>query len=169
MRQKRLEEINHHLQTTQFPEESPIIKVDLALHQQVGVEPETLEFVWQPEPFGQNGQVLWLGRGEQNGLRGVLWAQAQTLVNLRFDLASGPALRDHTGTVQLSGLVNGEIMTLTETFTETTTLNFPVPLRPGSNPFTFFTPERADVFIQENGDTRPLIVGIQALTIEPLR
>jgi hypothetical protein len=166
--ERRLEEIEHYLHNTQFPAEAPIIKVDSQLHNQVGLDPETLEFPWQPEPFGsENKHILWLGQGEQSGLRGVLWAQTQTLVNLRFDLVSGPSISQAGGTVYLAGLVGGNIMTAKGTFTEATTLDFQVPLRPGPNPFTFSTRDRPNIFIHDRGDTRPLIVGIRGLIIEP--
>jgi 4-amino-4-deoxy-L-arabinose transferase-like glycosyltransferase len=167
--QRRLEEIKRYLQNTQFPAEAPFIKIDSALHHQVGLEPEALEFPRQPELFGPKDEnILWLGQGEQGGLRGVLWSQTQTQVNLHFDLVPGPSMSQDTRRVFLSGLVGGKLVSLNETFTGPDSLDFQVPLRSGPNPFTFFTTDRPDIFIHEAGDTRPLIVGVRGLTIGPL-
>ncbi len=55
-----------------------------------------------------------------------------------------------------------------QVFDKSTTLGFRAELQPGRNEFTFGCLDEATVLEQPNGDTRPLLVLLREVRIEPL-
>lgn len=155
----RQRDIERGLEVLQAPAEDSLIFVSPSLKGRVGVDP----LVKTPWPVEQG--FLWVGYGKAEGLEGGLWAGEPRNVTLRFDVSPGPSRGDQPRTIQLSGRVDGQIVTTQRVFTGSTSLVFNVPLRLGLNTFTFEALDKPTVPAQE-GDTRNLIVGLHRIVVE---
>jgi len=115
-----------------------------------------------------DGSLLWLGQGDEQGIRAVLWSDRELMVELAFDVAPGPGRRDALRTVHLTLENDAGVQRQDQTLDTSTTLRFAMQLQPGRNDFTFGCLDEATVLEQANGDTRPLLVLLRQVRIEPL-
>lgn len=164
----RQAQISQHLEATQAPLPAPLIIIDPSLYHQVGIDPASLKTPWPVEDEGPPEKgFLWLGQAKE-GLEGVLWSNDARNVRLRFDV-SPPSGQEDTEeyAIQISGLVQGQIMSLEQTFTESTSLTFTVPLRPGQNKFYVKALGKAAT-AQADNDTRHVFVGLHQVRVESL-
>ena len=145
------------------PDNYPLLTVDPSLAGAVGIDPH-LKTPWPIEVY-DDGSLLWLGHGDQQGIKGALWSAEKRMVKLAFDVLPGPAREDSQRTVELT-LENGAgAQTERQQFGQAITLIFGVELQPGRNEFSFKSLDKATILTQPNGDTRPLLVLLRHITV----
>lgn len=115
-----------------------------------------------------NKSWLWLGHGGKEGVGGVLWSDAVKRVVFKFNVAPGPAREDRQRTVEFSvdNLVG--LRAKRQSFDKPSTLSFEVELQPGRNEFIFKILDQATILKQPNGDTRPLLVRLRHINVNPI-
>ncbi|HEM62005.1 MAG TPA: phospholipid carrier-dependent glycosyltransferase, partial [Chloroflexi bacterium] len=138
-----------------------VMVVDAGLGGSVGVGGLT------PPRWGEEhaGEFMWLGQGDREGIRAFLWSDREVEVELAFDVAPGPGRLDARRTVELTLENESALQTERQQFEGTTTVSFVVQLQPGRNDFVFRCLDRATVPKQPNGDTRPLLVRLDAIGV----
>jgi len=149
------------------PADSPLVTLDPALRGVVGILSHLETPPWDVEVY-DDGSLLWLGQGDEQGIRAVLWSDRELMVELAFDVAPGPGRRDALRTVHLTLENDAGVQRQDQTLDTSTTLRFAMQLQPGRNDFTFGCLDEATVLEQANGDTRPLLVLLRQVRIEPL-
>jgi hypothetical protein len=154
-------------QLDKVPKDTPLLTVDQSLVGNVGAVGDLATAEWGIERASGEA-FLWLGPGDQQGVKGTLWSVEKQLVGLAFDVLSGPAREDSLRTVELTLENEAGIKTERQQFDQATTLTFGVELQPGRNEFSFKSLDRATVLTQPNGDTRPLLVLLRWITVTPL-
>jgi hypothetical protein len=127
----------------------------------------------QTPPWGienyQDGSLLWLGHGESEGLGGILWSTQPYLVQVTFKVEPGPARPDRERTVELSLTNATGTHNVRQQFDQPTDLTFTGELQPGPNNFSFFVLDEPTIAQQPDGETRPLLVLLRHITIEPIQ
>ncbi|MCB0208604.1 MAG: glycosyltransferase family 39 protein [Anaerolineae bacterium] len=149
--------------STLGPTANPLVLVDTALANSVGVEPDA-QIPW-PLDIENDRPFLWLGQGEAGGLGGTILSNTTQPVVLNFDVSPGPARSDQQRTVQMVNQSGDEVVTQTETFNQATVINFPVQLQAGRNHFQFTVLDEPTQLAQADGETRPLLVRLNQITI----
>ena len=149
------------------PDNLPLITLNPAL-QNTGIDPQLKTSPDWGIGIFNNASLLWLGHGQQEGLGGTLWATEQQTVQLQAQVQPGPGREDSLRHVQLDMTNATGTQTIQETFDTPTTLNFDVELQPGRNDFSFYVLDEATIIKQANGDTRPLLVKLDQVTIGPV-
>jgi hypothetical protein len=151
----------------EFPTDHPLIIVAPSLKGKVGINPLLKVPGWGVGQIA-SASVLWLGHGETEGLAGTLWSTEKRAVQAVFEVEPGPARIDSLRTVELTVKNRAGIQTVRQQFDEATRLNFTGELQPGRNDFQFTILDEATILKQPNGDTRPLLVLLRQINIEPL-
>ena len=138
-----------------------VLSLDQSLSQGVGIGEVT------PPPWGEDspGELIWLGQGAEEGIEAVLWSNRQLMVEVTLDLAPGPGRPDALRTVDLAVQNKTGVQTQHQAFDAPTTLSFPVQLETGRNELSFQCLDEPTVLEQPNGDTRPLLVRLDAIKI----
>jgi hypothetical protein len=147
--------------TTALTELASVLVVDERLANDLGVVGLAL-----PE-WGDDwsSQLIWLGQNEAQGIKVALWAEREMAVELALDVTPGPGRTDALRTVVL-GLENESGMRRwRQHFDKTTALSFVVQLESGRNEVSFQCLDEPTVLVQPNGDTRPLLVRLDAIRI----
>jgi radical SAM superfamily enzyme YgiQ (UPF0313 family) len=144
-----------------------LVSVDTSLTGMVGIEPQQLQTApWGIETY-DDGSLLWLGHGETEGIAGVLWAVEKRVVQVVFTVEPGPAREDSLRTVELTLDTEAGTKTERQQFDRSTSLTFEVELQAGRNEFSFQVLDEPTILEQPNGDTRPLLVLLRRVTVEP--
>ena len=146
------------------PSNSPLLKLDPALQGVVGVLAHVETAPWCVEVY-EDGSLLWLGQGDEEGIQAVLWSGQRLVVDLAFDVEPGPGRPNGLRTVYLTLENDSGANRQDQTFDAPTTLNFTMELEVGRNDLTFGCLDEATVLQQPNGDTRPLLVLLHAIRI----
>jgi hypothetical protein len=149
------------------PADAPLVTLDPALRGVVGILSHLETPPWDVE-FDREGSFLWLGQGDEEGIRAVLWSNQRLLVDLAFDVAPGPGRPEAHRTVYLTLENDSGMHRQAQTLDAPTTLTFAMQLQAGRNDLTFGCLDEATVLEQPNGDTRPLLVLLRQVRIEPL-
>jgi hypothetical protein len=121
---------------------------------------------WGIEETGE-GSLLWLGHDSAEGLGGTLWATEQQTILFQAQVQPGPARADSLRHMELELTSTSGKQVVKEEFETPTTLAFMVELQPGPNDFRLYVLDEATVFKQSNGDTRPLLVRLDHITLSP--
>jgi hypothetical protein len=155
------------LSIDKVPHEMPLLTIGQSLVGDVGAGETLTTAEWGIEEV--NGQaILWLGHGDQQGIKGILWSVEKRVVRLAFDVSPGPAREDSLRTVEVILENETGVKTERQQFDQATTLAFGVELQSGRNEFSFKSLDRATVLMQPNGDTRPLLVLLRHITVASL-
>ena len=147
------------------PADSPLVTLDPNLRGVVGILSHLETPPWDVEVY-DDGSLLWLGHGDEQGIKAVLWSDQELMVELAFDVTPGPGRADPLRTVYLTLENESGVQRERQQFDTTTTVSFVVQLQPGRNEFTFGCLDEATVLEQPNGDTRPLLVLLRQIRIE---
>jgi len=133
----------------------------------VDIKPHQFQMAhWEIEYF--DGKILlWLGHGQAEGITGVFQTTETCQVQLSFTVEPGPARKDRLRTVELSFENETKSTTKCWQFDQKTNLIFKITLQPGSNKFSLLCPDKATILEQPNGDTRPLLVLLHKITVQP--
>ncbi len=165
LRNLKLSSIIDKSQASIGPSQAPLATVSPALNGLVGID-SNARIPW-PIEIDQQDSFLWLGPGEAGGLAGIFWSDASRSVTLVFDVAPGPGREDRQRTVQLASRHNDQVDIQTATFSEAIELSFSVILKTGRNDFQFIVLDEATIHRQPDGDTRPLLVRLNQVVIQP--
>nr|NIN63170.1 hypothetical protein [Anaerolineae bacterium]NIN93443.1 hypothetical protein [Anaerolineae bacterium]NIQ76543.1 hypothetical protein [Anaerolineae bacterium] len=149
------------------PADSPLVVLDSTLAGVVGILSHLGTPPWDIE-IDEDGSFLWLGQGDEEGINAVLWSDRELMVELAFDVTPGPGRPDGLRTVYLTLENEAGVQRLRQELDSSTTLSFAVELQAGRNEFTFGCLDEATVLEQPNGDTRPLLVLLREVRIDPL-
>ncbi|MCB0164759.1 MAG: hypothetical protein KDI79_11065 [Anaerolineae bacterium] len=128
-KQIRLDTIERQIKMLPSYPQADIIAIDPSLEDQIGLTVTSLQ-TSQLSPV----ETIWLGRGDQAGLMGSLWAKdyRHLIISLNVSPAAGPADKQ---TIQLTGLISGRLITSEQTFKDAATVDFLVAVKPGPNDF----------------------------------
>ncbi|NIN65859.1 MAG: hypothetical protein GTO63_14435, partial [Anaerolineae bacterium] len=149
------------------PAGSPLVVLDSALAEVVGILSHLGTPPWDIEVY-DDGSLLWLGQGDEEGIKAVLWSEREVMVELAFDVTPGPGRADDLRRVELTLENEAGVERQRQVFDRSTTLRFAVELQRGRNEFSFGCLDEATVLEQPNGDTRPLLVLLREVRIGPL-
>lgn len=149
------------------PADSPLAVLDSALKGVVGILPHLGTPPWDVE-FDNEGSFLWLGQGDEEGITAALWSERELMVELAFDVRPGPGRDDSLRTVEVNVENQAGSQTERQRLDSVMTLSFAAELQPGVNNFSFRCLDAATVPVQPNGDTRPLLVRLDRITVTPL-
>jgi 4-amino-4-deoxy-L-arabinose transferase-like glycosyltransferase len=108
---------------------------------------------------------IWLGQGEGAGLKVSLWSDQERTVELTFEVNPGPGRTDALRRVELILENDLRVQRWRQHFDDTTALSFVVELRPGRNELSFRCLDEPTVLVQPNGDTRPLLLRLDAIRV----
>lgn len=132
---------------------------------------------WEIETVSANG-LLWLGEGDMQGLRGFLWSEKERTVLLVIEASPGPSKvsPDRTLTFKFfrrqsyNFLVEGRRIEqyhfIGPADSLLNRLVIPLELQYGLNEFRLSSADLATIQKLPNGDTRPLLILIQKMTLE---
>ena len=149
-----------------FPAAAPLIEVDGALREQVGIDPVLLNTSWPVENLGADEKgFLWMGQGAPEGIVFGLWSRQERDVNMRFEVSPGHGLSvpGRTVMVQHDGVPVGQGE---YSFTGKSSIVVRTRLHAGRNVIHFFAMDTATIKPLPNGDTRNLVVGLHDIHIE---
>ena len=145
---------------------TPLLTLNSSLSNIIGLDPQVQTAPWGIELY-QGEHLLWLGHGDQEGLQGSLTASRPVTVQLAFRVEPGPARQDYERTLELTvDYATGKTVER-KTIDQLTNLTFTVPLAVGRNTFRLDVLDTVTVPIQSNGETRPLLVLLHHVQIEP--
>lgn len=157
---------NQLLSIGKVPQYGPLVTVDSSLAGAVGIEPN-VKIPW-PIEIHNDHALLWLGHGDEQGLKVALWSAEKRAVQATFDVVSGPGREDSLRTVEATLENETGIKTERQQFDRATTLTFDAELQPGRNELDVKVLEEATILEQPNGDTRPLLVLLRHITVASL-
>ncbi|KAB2902688.1 MAG: hypothetical protein F9K35_03790, partial [Burkholderiaceae bacterium] len=149
-----------------FPAAAPLIEVDGALREQVGIDPVLLNTSWPVENLGADEKgFLWMGQGAPEGIVFGLWSRQERDVDMRFEVSPGHGLSvpGRTVMVQHDGVPVGQGE---YSFTGKSSIVVRTRLHAGRNVIHFFAMDTATIKPLPNGDTRNLVVGLHDIHIE---
>jgi hypothetical protein len=148
------------------PPDSPLVTVDPALRGVVGLLSHLETPPWSIELDGEDS-FLWLGQGDEEGIRATLWSAEEKSVDLAVDVAPGPGRPDALRNVYLTLENESGVYRQEKTLDAPTTLHFAVRLEAGPNDLIFGCLDEATLLDQPSGDTRPLLVLLRGIRIAP--
>jgi hypothetical protein len=90
-------------------------------------------------------------------------------IRATFKVEPGPARPDRIRTVELNLTNAAGTQTARQQFDQLTTLTFIGELQPGPNEFSFIVLDKPTIAQQPDGETRPLLVLLRHITIEPIQ
>lgn len=96
----------------------------------VGVDPYLQTPPWGIEVLN-NHSFLWLGRGSEQGIKGILWSPREQTVQMNFEVAPGPAQTDPLWGVELALENQAGFQTERQWFDTPATLTFKNKLQAG--------------------------------------
>lgn len=160
-------QVTEEQQLSEVPAKAPLLVVGKRLQPRVGVDTGHLGIPWDIEDLGpvERG-YLWLGSGLEGGISFNLIAKEKETVSLELDVEPGPSRAGSIRTLIVEGTVtHQEICRVV--LEKRQTLYCTVGITPGPNELRIFTPDTRTIAAMPNGDTRPLLVGLHQVTIEP--
>jgi hypothetical protein len=150
--------------TVEAPSSAPLIIVDKALRNHVGIDPTFLKTPWPVENLGgAEGGFLWIGQGYQEGVEFGLWSRQDRAVDIRFNVSAGPSLTTPGRKVVL--LNDGMLARDEQSFAGDAAVVFHIRLHAGRNVMSFFALDAATVKSMPNGDARHLVAGVHDIQI----
>jgi hypothetical protein len=149
----------------EVPADYPIITTDSSLAGAVSIGSQ-LQTPW-PIEVHNGDSFLWLGHGEEQGLKGSIWSEETRKVQVILDVAPGPGREDSLRTVEVTLENRTGKQTAQRQFDRAATLTFVAELQPGDNDFSIKVLEEATILTQPNGDTRPLLVLLHNVVVRP--
>lgn len=166
-KQVRLNAIEQQLRILQSHPQTDIITIDPTLADQIGLTITSLQPSQNPKPDTSHPETLWLGQSEQTGLMGTLWAKDNRHLIVSLNVAPGSG-QNNKQTIQLAGLVNGRLIASEQDFKGPTTVDFLVPVKPGSNDFllTIVTHDRSGSIAGQDGVGRQ-VVELHQIMVKP--
>ncbi len=146
-----------------FPSHTPLVWISDTISENVGVRSVSGMAGWGLEQEADHS-FLWIGQGEAQGARLDLWSRTDCVAELRILVHAGPARSDvcRTVTVRADNARNPQ---QTSSFKGSATVRFPIGLAEGRNKVLIFAEEAPNREVP--GDSRPLIVRLEAIRIAP--
>jgi len=144
-----------------------LVKIDPPLTSIIDIKPHLFQMGhWGME--ANEGQVLlWLGEGQAEGLTGVFWATESCDVQLSLSVEAGPGRKGKRRRIELILENEAGFTEKSWQFYWKANLKFKTTLQPGRNKFSIQCTDKATVPEQLNGDTRPLLVLLSQITVQP--
>jgi hypothetical protein len=137
------------------------ITVDSSLTGTIDIDPHF------QTPWGVRIGLIWLGHGEEQGLKGALWSTERQAVQVIFDVMPGPAREDSLRTFEVTLENEAGIQTERQQFDRATKLVFDMELQSGRNELSVKVLEETTILRQPNADTRPLLMLLRHITVNP--
>jgi hypothetical protein len=132
-KQIRQQETRQAIQNVLAHSQPVWVEVGAPLQNQIALD--IAEFDMDGRATQRRAGALQLGQGDRAGLLGALWSTEARAVLIRLEVAPAVAGHDPTYVIQLTGLVHGQLLTLEQSLTASTRLDFPVALKAGPNRF----------------------------------
>ena len=146
---------------------APLVTLNSSLSNIISLDPQLQTAPWGIELY-KGDNLLWLGYGDKEGLQGSLTASQQGAVQFVFQVEPGPARQDYERTLELT-IDNASGQTVErKTIDRSTPLTYTVQLAIGPNTFRLAVLDTVTVPVQSNGETRPLLVLLHHVQIEPI-
>ena len=144
-----------------------LVTIDKPLVASVDIKPHEFQMAYWGIEHAEGKALLWLGSGQTKGISGILHTTELCQVQLSIIVEPGPGREDRVRTVELSFENETKSTAKSWQFDQKTNLTFKTTLQPGSNKFSLRCPDKATIPEQPNGDTRPLLVVLHQITVQP--
>ncbi|MEK8021477.1 MAG: radical SAM protein [Candidatus Parabeggiatoa sp.] len=144
-----------------------LVTISTPLATIVDIKPHQFQMAHWGIEYYDGKILLWLGHGQAEGITGVFQTTETCQVQLSFTIEPGPGRKDRLRTVELRFENETRSTTKGWQFDQKINLIFKITLQPGSNKFSLLCPDKATILEQPNGDTRPLLVLLHKITVQP--
>jgi anaerobic magnesium-protoporphyrin IX monomethyl ester cyclase len=141
-----------------------LIKISEPLEGQIDFDVHKIEVAHWGFEYYQKRVVLWIGEGNNEGLRGVLRTRKRCNVTIKLTVTPGPGRADGERTL---GLTIRDEPEMRGQFSQRCTLSFNIKLQPGDNTFSLVCHDKATMLEQPNDDKRALMVLLHEMSVEP--
>jgi len=160
-----------HIDIKPFDVGANLIEVNDQLRDRIEVL-EDYSFDWGLEYFEEK-PFLWMGEGMEQGFKAYIWAEEEMSIRTVFHLVPGPSREDTTRNVQITNGRYGFYKD-SEPLSKNIQFNSPIQyemifkLERGLNFINLEALDEATIEQLPNGDTRPLLVLLQGVEINPI-
>lgn len=116
---------------------------------------------------------LWLGEGLNQGFRGLIWSEMETVTRIVLHLSPGPSIEDPNRRMELSfgqygNFEGSDPLSKILEFNSPIEYTLDVTLHKGLNQLELAALDQAEIEMLPNGDTRPLLIQLKQIELLPL-